>query len=51
MFPNWMKNLPKSGEWMKSFKVTLAFVELALSLKFLSVADLAYGWGDRKSVV
>ena len=45
MFPNWMKNLPKSGEWMKSFKVTLAFVELALSLKFLSVADLAYGWG------
>ena len=45
MFPNWMKDLPKSGEWMKSFKVTLAFVELALSLKFLSVADLAYGWG------
>ena len=45
MFPNWMKQLPKSGEWMKSFKVTLAFVELALSLKFLSVADLAYGWG------
>ncbi len=45
MFPNWMKQLPKSGDWMKSFKVTLAFVELALSLKFLSVADLAYGWG------
>ncbi len=45
MFPEWMKQLPKSGEWMKSFKVTLAFVELALSLKFLSVADMAYGWG------
>ena len=45
MFPAWMKQLPKSGEWMTSFKVCLAFVELALSLKFLSVADLAYGWG------
>lgn len=45
MFPNWMKQLPKSGEWMKAFKVTLAFVELALSLKFFSVADMAYGWG------
>ena len=45
MFPEWMKQLPKSGDWMKSFKVTLAFVELALSLKFLSVADMAYGWG------
>lgn len=45
MFPEWMKQLPKSGEWMKSFKVTLAFVELALSLKFFSVADMAYGWG------
>ncbi len=45
MFPTWMKQLPKSGEWMTSFKVCLAFVELALSLKFLSVADLAYGWG------
>lgn len=45
MFPNWMKQLPKSGDWMKSFKVTLAFIELALSLKFFSVADMAYGWG------
>ncbi len=45
MFPEWMKNLPKSGDWMQSFKVTLAFIELALSLKFLSVADMAYGWG------
>ena len=45
MFPKWMKQLPKSGDWMTSFKVTLAFVELALSLKFLSVADMAYGWG------
>ena len=45
MFPEWMKSAPKSGDWMTSFKVTLAFLELALSLKFLSVADLAYGWG------
>ncbi len=45
MFPEWMKSAPKSGEWMTSLKVTLAFLELALSLKFLSVADLAYGWG------
>lgn len=45
MFPAWMQNLPKSGSWMQSFKVTLAFIELALSLKFLSVADMAYGWG------
>ena len=45
MFPEWMKSAPKSGAWMTSFKVTLAFLELALSLKFLSVADLAYGWG------
>ena len=45
MFPEWMKQAPKSGDWMTSFKVTLAFLELALSLKFLSVADLAYGWG------
>lgn len=45
MFPEWMKQAPKSGNWMTSFKVTLAFLELALSLKFLSVADLAYGWG------
>lgn len=45
MFPQWLKKAPKSGDWMKSFKVVLAFLELALSLKFLSVADLAYGWG------
>ena len=45
MFPQWLKRAPKSGDWMTSFKVVLAFLELALSLKFLSVADLAYGWG------
>ena len=45
MFPQWLKRAPKSGDWMKSFKVVLAFLELALSLKFLSVADMAYGWG------
>ncbi len=45
MFPQWMKQMPKSGDWMTSFKVVLAFLELALSLKFLSVADMAYGWG------
>ena len=43
MFPQWLKTAPKSGDWMTSFKVVLAFLELALSLKFLSVADLAYG--------
>lgn len=45
LFPQWMQQLPKSGEWMQGFKVTLACLELALSLKFLSVADMAYGWG------
>ena len=45
MFPHWLKSAPKSGDWMTSFKVVLAFLELALSLKFLSVADMAYGWG------
>lgn len=45
MFPQWMKQAPKSGDWMTAFKVVLAFLELALSLKFLSVADMAYGWG------
>lgn len=45
MFPQWLKQMPKSGDWMTSFKVVLAFLELALSLKFLSVADMAYGWG------
>ncbi len=44
MFPEWLKQAPKSGDWMTSFKVVLAFLELALSLKFLSVADMAYGW-------
>ena len=45
MFPQWIKKAPRSGNWMTSFKVVLAFLELALALKFLSVADLAYGWG------
>lgn len=44
IFPSWLKGLPKSGGWLNTVKVTLGFVELALSLKFLSVADLAYGW-------
>lgn len=44
LFPSVMKKMPKSGGWMNTFKVTLAFLELALSLKFFSVADLAYGW-------
>lgn len=43
-FPTLLKSLPKSGGWLNSVKVVLAFLELALSLKFLSVADLAYGW-------
>lgn len=45
MFPKWLRTLPKSGRWMDKIKVTLAFIELAFSLKFLSVADMAYGWG------
>jgi thiol:disulfide interchange protein len=45
MFPGWLKNVPKSGSWMDKVKVTLGFIELAFSLKFLSVADMAYGWG------
>jgi thiol:disulfide interchange protein DsbD len=44
LFPSWLQNLPKSGGWLNSVKVTLGFLELALALKFLSVADLAYGW-------
>lgn len=44
MFPTLMKKSPKSGSWMDQIKVVLGFVELAFSLKFLSVADLAYGW-------
>lgn len=45
IFPSWLKELPRSGGWMNSVKVVLGFLELALALKFLSVADLAYGWG------
>lgn len=45
MFPGWLESLPRSGKWMQKVKVTLGFVELAFSLKFLSVADMAYGWG------
>ena len=45
MFPGWLQSLPKSGGWMDKVKVTLGFIELAFSLKFLSVADMAYGWG------
>ena len=44
IFPTMIKLLPKSGSWLNSVKVVLAFIELALALKFLSVADLAYGW-------
>lgn len=44
IFPSWLQSMPKSGGWLNSVKVVLAFLELALSLKFLSVADLAYGW-------
>ncbi len=45
MFPTWLKQAPKSGSWMNTIKIVLGFIELAFSLKFLSVADLAYGWG------
>ncbi|SEM82256.1 thiol:disulfide interchange protein DsbD [bacterium A37T11] len=53
VFPNWMTSLPKSGGWLNSVKVVLGFVEIALSLKFLSSADLAYHWGilDREVFV
>ncbi len=44
LFPSWLKSMPKSGGWMNVIKVTLGFLELAFALKFLSVADLAYGW-------
>ena len=44
MFPSWLKSMPKSGGWMNVIKVVLGFLELAFALKFLSVADLAYGW-------
>lgn len=43
--PSLLKNLPKSGGWLNSVKVVLGFLELALGLKFLSVADQIYGWG------
>lgn len=45
IFPSWLKEMPRSGGWLNTVKVVLGFLELALSLKFLSVADLAYGWG------
>lgn len=45
MFPSLLKEMPRSGGWLNSVKVVLGFLELALSLKFLSVVDLAYGWG------
>lgn len=45
LFPSWLKKLPKSGGWLNSVKVVLGFVELALGLKFLSVADQTYHWG------
>lgn len=44
-FPSWLKKMPKSGGWMNTLKVTLAFVELAFALKFLSVPDMVYHWG------
>jgi len=44
LFPSWLKSMPKSGGWMNVIKVFLGFLELAFALKFLSVADLAYGW-------
>ena len=44
LFPSWLKQMPKSGGWMNVIKVSLGFIELAFALKFLSVADLAYGW-------
>lgn len=51
LFPTMLKKAPKSGGWMNKVKVTLGFLELAFALKFLSVADLAYGWGilDRET--
>ncbi len=44
IFPSWLQSMPKSGGWLNSVKVVLGFLELALAFKFLSVADLAYGW-------
>jgi thiol:disulfide interchange protein DsbD len=53
IFPSMLKSMPKSGGWLNSVKVVLGFLELALSLKFLSVADLAYSWGllDRETFI
>jgi thiol:disulfide interchange protein len=45
VFPSMLQRLPKSGSWLQTFKVVLGFLELAFALKFLSVADMAYGWG------
>jgi thiol:disulfide interchange protein DsbD len=44
LFPQWLNNLPKSGGWLNSVKVVLGFIELALGLKFLSIADQTYHW-------
>lgn len=44
LFPSWLNSMPKSGGWLNSVKVVLGFLELALALKFFSVADMAYGW-------
>jgi len=45
IFPSWLSSLPKSGGWLNSVKVVLGFIELALALKFLSIADQVYHWG------
>jgi thiol:disulfide interchange protein DsbD len=45
LFPQWLKSLPKSGGWLNTVKVVLGFIELALALKFLSIADQVYHWG------
>ena len=53
IFPNMLQSMPKSGGWLNSVKVVLGFLELALALKFLSVADVAYGWRllDREAFI
>lgn len=53
LFPSWLKSMPRSGGWMNCIKVVLGFLELAFALKFLSVADLAYGWHilDRETFI
>ena len=53
IFPHMLQSMPKSGGWLNSVKVVLGFLELALALKFLSVADLAYGWRllDREAFI